>query len=115
VRVTRLGPTVTRWRRRDDPYAEPVLLRARQVAWANGALARVLLMIGDPAEAILAAARDFRVDLIAIGARPVRMPAFIAAPTRYRLQRDALVPVLAVPLAGEVTRDADGAGGVSRC
>jgi nucleotide-binding universal stress UspA family protein len=119
VRVTRLGPTLVRPRRLDDPFADPVLIRARRVASANGALARLVLMAGDPVEAILVAARDLRVDLIAIGARSVRMPPFMAAPTRHRLQRVAPVPVLAVPLqgpVGEVTRDTDArGGGAGRC
>ncbi len=109
LRVTRLGPTVVRTRRLDDPFASSVLLEARRVAWAHGALARVVLMDGDPATGILASADDLRVDLIVIGARPSPPPTFMTARTRYRLQRDAAIPVLAVSLrrsAPVVTRSA---------
>jgi nucleotide-binding universal stress UspA family protein len=109
LRVTRLGPTVVRTRRLDDPFANSVLLEARRVAWAHGALARAVLMDGEPATGILAAADDLRVDLIVIGAAPSVLPACMNARTRYRLQRDATIPVLAVSLGHSrptVTRSA---------
>ena len=72
---------------------------ARQVAWANGAFARVILISGDPVPAILSLARELAVDLIVIGATPSRAPAADAGRTRYRIQRDAPCPVRVVALA----------------
>lgn len=89
---------VPRTRRLDDPYCSPVLLQARRLAWAHGALARVVLMEGDPVAGILAAASELRVDLIVIGGRPSRQPAVIAAPTRYRRQRGLSIQVIAASL-----------------
>jgi hypothetical protein len=77
-------------------------------AWANGAVARVVLMAGDPGVAIVALARELRIDLLVIGARSVRLSAVVAAPTRYRLQRDAPVPVLAVRLEASFAGDLPG-------
>ena len=66
LRVVRLGPTTigTGWL--GDPYAEPILLDARRLAWAHGIMARVGLISGLPAEGVLMAARELRPTLIVI-------------------------------------------------
>jgi len=99
MRVSRLGPTIVQNRRVRDPHASPVLSAARQVAWANGAFARVILLSGEPVPAILSLAVELVVDLIVIGARPSRAPAFLAGPTRSRVAREAPCPVRVIPLA----------------
>lgn len=98
MRVGRLAPTIVHNQRLRDPHASTVLAAARQAAWANGAFARVVLMSGEPAPAILSVAAELAVDLIVIGARPSHAPVVLAAPTRYRIQRDARCPVRVVPL-----------------
>jgi nucleotide-binding universal stress UspA family protein len=99
MRCGRLAPTIVHNRLVRDPHASRVLSAARQVAWANGAFARVMLMSGEPVSAILSLAAELAVDLIVIGARPSRAPALLAGPTRYRIARDAPCPVRVVALA----------------
>ncbi|MDQ6925858.1 MAG: universal stress protein [Candidatus Eremiobacteraeota bacterium] len=99
MRVSRLGPTIVHSQRERDPHASPVLSAARQVAWANGAFARVILISGEPAPAILSLAVELAVDLIVIGARPSRAPALLVDPTRYRIVRAAPRPVRVIALA----------------
>jgi nucleotide-binding universal stress UspA family protein len=104
IQVARLGPTIVRNVRLRDPHASPVLSAARQVAWANGAFARVVLMSGEPVSAILWLADDLAVDLIVIGASGSRAPAVLTARARYRIQRDAPCPVriIALPASAPV-------------
>jgi len=100
VRVGRLAATIVHNQRLGDPHANPVLRVARQVAWANGAFARLILISGDPVSAILWVAETLAVELIVIGARPSRVPTVLSGPTRYRIRRDASCPVRVVPLVG---------------
>jgi nucleotide-binding universal stress UspA family protein len=74
LRVGRLAPTIVHQQRLSDPHANGVLSTARQVAWAHGALARVILISGDPAPAIVSLARELDVELVVIGATPSRAP-----------------------------------------
>ena len=111
MRVGRLAPTIVRNLRLRDPHASTVLGSARQVAWTNGAFARVVLMTGDPVPAILSLASELAVDLIVIGARRSRTPAVLAARTRYRIGRDAPCPVSVVPLAAPTRLRASLRGG----
>jgi nucleotide-binding universal stress UspA family protein len=99
VRVGRLAPTIVHNQRLQDPHSSVVLAAARQVAWANGAFARIILISGDPASAIVAVASELAVDLIVIGTKPSRAPTSLSAPTRYRIERNAPSPVSVVPLA----------------
>lgn len=75
MRVGRLAPTIIHQQRLRDPHANGVLSAARQVAWAHGAFARVILLSGDPGPAIVSLARDLHVELVVIGATPSRAPA----------------------------------------
>jgi len=99
LRVARLAPTIVRNVRLRDPHASAVLSVARQVAWANGAFARVVLISGEPVPAMLSLAEDLAVDLIVIGASGSRAPAVLTGRVRYRIQRDApcAVRVIALP------------------
>jgi nucleotide-binding universal stress UspA family protein len=99
MRVGRLGPTLVHDQRLRDPHSSGVLGAARQLAWASGTFAQVILMSGDPGSVILALARELAVGLVVLGASPSRAPAVIAGRTRYRIQRDALCPVRVVVLA----------------
>jgi len=99
MRVGRLAPTIVHQQRLSDPHANGVLSTARQVAWAHGALARVILISGDPGPAIVSLARELDVELVVIGATPSRAPAAIAARTRCRVQRDSPCRVRVVVLA----------------
>lgn len=98
LRVTRLGPTIVHTRCAKDPYSCAVLLRARRIAWEHGALARVVLMEGEPVSAVLEAVWDLRVELLVIGAQCRRLPASLAARTRGALVRRSPCRVLAVSL-----------------
>jgi nucleotide-binding universal stress UspA family protein len=98
MRVGRLAPTIVHNVRLRDPHASGVLSAARQVAWANSAFARVVLMTGDPVAAIVSLAEQLTVDLIVIGARRSRVPAVLAARTRCRIQHAASCPVRIVAL-----------------
>jgi nucleotide-binding universal stress UspA family protein len=99
MRVGRLAPTIVHQQRLDDPHGNGVLSTARQVAWAHGAFARLILLTGDPGPAIVRLASELDVELLVIGATPSRAPAAIAGRTRYRIQRDSPCPVRAVVLA----------------
>lgn len=99
MRVGRLAPTIVHTERLRDPHVCRVLSTARQGAWANGAFARVILMSGDVAPAILSVASELAVDLIVIGARRSPAPPVLAARTRYRIQREAVCPVRVIQLA----------------
>lgn len=70
VRVSRLGPTLIRTRRLDDPFSSPVLLAARRAAWSHGVLAQIVLFDGETVGAILTAAQDMNAGLIVIGRAP---------------------------------------------
>jgi nucleotide-binding universal stress UspA family protein len=98
MRVGRLAPTIVHHQRPGDPHGNRVLSSARQVAWAHGAFARVILVSGDPAPAIVSLARELDVELVVIGTAPSRVPVVIAARTRYRVQRDSPCPVRVVAL-----------------
>jgi nucleotide-binding universal stress UspA family protein len=99
MRVGRLAPTIVHQQRLSDPHTNGVLSTARQVAWAHGALARVILLTGDPGPAIVSLARELNVELVVVGATPGRAPAAMTARTRYRIQRDSPCPVRVVVLA----------------
>lgn len=110
VRVARLGPTVVSCCWLQDPYSEPVLLDARQLAWVNGAAARVGLIAGLPADGIVMAARQLDAGLVVIGARATRLPARLAAPIRVRLATRCPVALLTVPAGGSASAAADLSG-----
>jgi nucleotide-binding universal stress UspA family protein len=106
LRVARFGPTIVRNVRLRDPHKSPVLSATRQVAWANGAFARVILMGGEPVPAILSLADELAVDLIVIGASGSRAPAVLTGRVRYRIQRDApcAVRVISLPPSAAAQR-----------
>lgn len=116
LRVARLAPTIVRDVRLRDPHGSPVLSAARQVAWANGAFARVVLMSGEPVPAILSLADELAVDLIVIGASGSRAPAVLTGRARYRIQRDAPCPGRVIAPAVNIgpAPAANGPGHVSR-
>jgi nucleotide-binding universal stress UspA family protein len=93
MRVGRLAPTIVHNVRLRDPHGSEVLGAARQVAWANSAFARVILISGDPVSAIVSLADELAVDLIVIGAKRSRAPAVLAARTRCGIERAASCPV----------------------
>ena len=84
-----------------------MLIAARQLAWANGAFARVVLMSGDPTPAIVSLAEQLAVDLIVIGRSRSRVPAVLAARTRCHIQHAAPCPVRIVAPPGPCGSDAD--------
>jgi nucleotide-binding universal stress UspA family protein len=57
MRVRRLAPTIVHQQRLSDPHGNGVLSTARQVAWADRAFARVILLTGDPGPGIVSLAR----------------------------------------------------------
>jgi nucleotide-binding universal stress UspA family protein len=99
MRVGRLAPTIVHQQRLRDPHASGVLSAARQVAWAHGASARVILMGGDPVPVIVSLARELAADLLVIGGTPSFAPAAITGRTRCRLQRDSPCPVRVIVFA----------------
>lgn len=100
MRVGRMAATIVHNVRLQDPHSSGVLSAARQVAWANGAFARVILMSGDPVTAIVSLADELAVDLIVIGASRSRAPVVWAAWTRRRIKHAASCPVRIVTLPG---------------
>lgn len=93
-RVGRFAPTRAVERKLDCPYESPVLLKARQLAWGNGAAATLELVAGEPASAIVSAAEH--VDLLVIGGSN-RAAAHLRARTRRWVETHAACPVLASP------------------
>jgi nucleotide-binding universal stress UspA family protein len=75
------------------PYAEPVLLAARRLAWENGIAAWVGLIAGPVADGIVIAALQLEAGLVVLGARASRPG---CALTRERVKRSSPVPVLTV-------------------
>ncbi len=95
-RVGRLAPTLPIIRQLDDPLTSPVLLEARRVAWGRGGSAKTILVAGDPARVIVAAAGDLGADLLVIGSTPRLLPSALAAKTRLWVGSRAPCPVLPV-------------------
>jgi nucleotide-binding universal stress UspA family protein len=95
-RVGRLAPTLPITQRLDDPLSNPVLARARQIAWADGVSPRLILIAGDPAPVILAVARDLAADLLVVGTKPRLLPGALATRRRRWLHAHAPCPVLEV-------------------
>ena len=93
-RVGRLAPTLPITQRLDDPLGNPVLLAARQIAWARGVSPRALLIAGDPAPVIVTVASDLRADLLVIGTNPRLLPTGLAARRRRWVHAHAPCPVL---------------------
>jgi nucleotide-binding universal stress UspA family protein len=65
-RVGRLAPMRPVTRRARDPFASPVLGRARELAWRHGSAATLQLLIGDVAPAIVEAATDAGAHLLVL-------------------------------------------------
>jgi nucleotide-binding universal stress UspA family protein len=98
-RVGRLAPTLPLTQRLDDPLSDPVLLDARQIAWARGVTPRAILIAGDPGPVIVTVAGDLDADLLVIGTRRWRRPGRLAARRRRWVHAHAPCPVLAVSSA----------------
>jgi nucleotide-binding universal stress UspA family protein len=98
-RVGRLAPTLPITQRLDDPLSNPVLLGARQIAWAHGVSPRAILIAGDPVQVIVTVARDLGADLLVIGSTPRLLPARLAARHRRWVETHAPCPVLPVSSA----------------
>ena len=95
-RIGRLAPTLPITQRLDDPLGSPVLLDARQIAWAGGVSASTILIAGDPGRVILTLAGDLEADLLVIGAKPRLVPGGLVARRRRWLRAHAPCPVLEV-------------------
>jgi nucleotide-binding universal stress UspA family protein len=95
-RVGRLAPTLPITQRLDDPLSNPVLLEARQIAWARGVSPRAILIAGDPGQVIVTVAGDVRADLLVIGTKPRLLPRRLAARRGPWVHAHAPCPVLAV-------------------
>lgn len=96
-RTGRLAPTVPIERQLDDPYASLVMLDARQIALANGATPRPVLIAGEAPPAVIAVAGRLTADLLVVGAKRRRGPTAALAKTRRWIQAHAPCPVLIVP------------------
>jgi hypothetical protein len=93
--VCRLGPSIARTRRLNDPYSSAVSGGPSRPPVPR-ALARIALMDGDAVAAILTAAEDFDVEAIVIGASTTRAPAILTARTRWQIQRRSPCAVITV-------------------
>jgi nucleotide-binding universal stress UspA family protein len=91
-RVGAFAPMRAIPRRLTDPFENPVLCHARELAWQHGTAATLQLVAGEPPQAIVAAATDANADLLVIGARRRTRPR--AAPTRRWIQAHAPCPIL---------------------
>jgi nucleotide-binding universal stress UspA family protein len=98
-RVGRLAPTLPITQRLDDPLSNPVLLDARQIAWAHGVSPRAILIAGDPGPVIVTVAGDLRADLLVIGTKPRLLLARLAARRGPWVHAHAPCPVLPVSSA----------------
>lgn len=98
-RVGRLAPTLPITQRLDDPLSNPVLLDARQIAWARGVNPRTILIAGDPGHVIVIVASDLRADLLVIGTKPRLLPGRVAARRGPWVHAYAPCPVLTVSSA----------------
>jgi nucleotide-binding universal stress UspA family protein len=65
-RVGRLAPMLPVACRAVDPFASPVLCRARELAWRHGNAATLQLLTGDVAHTIVAAATDACAHLLVL-------------------------------------------------
>jgi nucleotide-binding universal stress UspA family protein len=95
-RVGRLAPTLPITQRLDDPLSDPVLLDARQIAWARGVSPRAILIAGDLGPVIVTVARDLRADLLVIGTSPRLLTSHLAARRTAWVHAHAPCPVLPV-------------------
>jgi len=95
-RVGRLAPTLPITERLDDPLRDPVLLDARQIAWARGVSPRAILIAGDPGPVIVTVAGDLRADLLVVGSTPRLLPGRLLARGRPWVHAHAPCPVLPV-------------------
>ena len=98
-RVGRLAPTLPITERLDDPLSNPVLLDARQIAWARGVSPRAILIAGDPGPVIVTVAGDVRGDLLVIGTKPRLLPGRLTARRGPWVLAHAPCPVLSVSSA----------------
>ena len=92
-RVGRFAPMRPVARRELDPFASPVLCRARELAWRHGSAATVQLLTGDIADTIIAAAIDTGADLLVLGANRHRRRFPSSRLPRQRIERRAPCPV----------------------
>jgi nucleotide-binding universal stress UspA family protein len=95
-RIGRLAPTLPVSQRLDDPLSNPVLLQARQIAWAHGVSPRTILIAGDPDPVIVTVAGELRADLLVIGIKRRLLPGGLAARQRRWLRAHSPCPVLEV-------------------
>jgi nucleotide-binding universal stress UspA family protein len=95
-RVGRLAPTLPIAQRLDDPLGNPVLVHARQIAWARGVSPRAILLAGDPGLVILTVAGNLGADLLVIGTKPRLLPGGLASRRRRWLHAHTPCPILEV-------------------
>jgi nucleotide-binding universal stress UspA family protein len=98
-RVGAFAPMRAVPRRLTDPFEDPVLCHARELAWRHGTAATLQLVAGDAPQAIVAAAADAHADLLVIGARRTARPR--AAPTRRWIQAHAPCQILTTSARGD--------------
>ena len=98
-RVGRLAPTLPITQRLNDPLSNPVLLDARQIAWARGVNPRTILIAGDPGHVIVVVASDLGAVLLVIGTKPRLLPGRLAARRGPWVHAHAPCPVLTVSSA----------------
>ena len=98
-RVGRLAPTLPMTQRLDDPLSNPVLLDARQIAWARGVNPRTILIAGDPGHVIVVVASDLGAVLLVIGSKRRLLPGRLAARRGLWVHAHAPCPVLTVSSA----------------
>jgi nucleotide-binding universal stress UspA family protein len=95
-RLSRMATPVPVTRRLDDPLANLVLARARQLSFEEGVTFTPVLLAGDPSLAVVALPRSVKAQLLIIGAARRRLSAFGHGLVARRVESRAPCPVLAV-------------------
>ena len=98
-RIGRLAPTLPITQLLDDPLSHPVLLYARQIAWARGVSPRVILIAGDPGPVIVTVAGELCADLLVIGTSPRLVSGRLAGRRGPWVHAHASCPVLPISFA----------------
>lgn len=96
-RVARFTAPLPLTRKLDDPHGDATLQEARRLAWECGVAARLTLLSGDPAAAIVALADELEGELVVLGARRHLRGWLVAHVGRFAEAHTAR-PVLRVPL-----------------